>query len=63
MWYAISHQDKRVIAEAPGLVFCSTLARRAMPWGDDPAGETAPYFLTTRPGFFRAVFPIHPVKE
>lgn len=63
MWYAISHQDKRVVAAAPGLCLCSVLAHRAMPWGDNPAGEAAPYFLTTRPGFFRAVFPILLIKE
>lgn len=63
MWYAISHEDKRVIAAAPGMFLCSVLARGAMPWGGNPAGEVAPYFLTTRPAFFRAVFPIHPVKE
>lgn len=63
MWYAISNQDKRVIAMENGMCRCSVLAQWAMPWGTAPEGETAPYFLTTRPGFFRAVFPIHPVKE
>lgn len=63
MWYAIRHADKHVVAAASGMCRCSVIARLAMPWGDSPAGETAPYFLTTRPAFFRAVFPIHPVKE
>ncbi len=61
MWYAISYDGNRVVAMASSLLQCSDIALLVMPWG--AGGGTAPYFITTRPGIFRAVFPLHLVKE
>lgn len=46
-WYAIKHDDGAVVATGASYREVSDAAFAAMPWGGDPAGEVAPYYLTT----------------
>ena len=46
-WYAIAHEGGAVVATGETCRETSDAAFAAMPWGDNPAGEVAPYYLTT----------------
>jgi len=46
-WYAIKHDGGDVVATGSSYREVSDAAFAAMPWGGNPAGEVAPYYLTT----------------
>lgn len=46
-WYAIKQEGGEVVATGSTYREVSDAAFAAMPWGGNPAGEVAPYYLTT----------------
>lgn len=51
-WFAIHQVTREIVASAESFIECSDKAWKAIPWGYDPKGEVAPYFLTTDATFF-----------
>ena len=49
MWYAVMNDTDKVIAEEKTYREASDEAMSVHPWGDDPKGESSPYYLTTIP--------------
>lgn len=46
-WYAIKQEGGEIVATGASYREVSDAAFAAMPWGGNPAGEVAPYYLTT----------------
>ena len=46
-WFAILHDTGEVIAEEKTYREASDEAMKECPWGNNPKGEAAPYYLTT----------------